>query len=183
MSNLSFNKFMILSCCLILNGCIAVSQRKSWTYQKLKSEATTIPYISYIKIDLTKDKLLIPTPIIMAEINSSKEYLLNIDCITDSLKEYRSLDSIRYTVRTLANAELGKGILPIQNGEFRIRSYSYGKYRAQCATEPKIKLGKQKQSLVATFIIYATDSTGQPKTIGIDNVGLYYHKPRVVGFF
>jgi hypothetical protein len=183
MKKWGFTLFPLVIFCLLLTNCVAVSKRKSWMWRKLKSDTTSTPYVAFIEMNLLKEAVLIPTPIIMTEVNCSRNYLLDIDFHTEMKDEYKKLDSIKYSITTIGNDTISEGILPIKNGEFSIRSYSPGIYRAQCTTEASIYLGKQKQSLIGTFTIYATDSNGQPKTIDIDNVGLYYHRPKIMSFF
>ena len=175
--------FSFISLCLLLTNCVAVSKRKSWMWRKLKTDTTSDPYVGFIEINLLKEAIWIPTPIIMAEVNCSRNYLLDIDFHTETRNEYSKLDSIRYSIYTSGNQIVSTGVLPIKNGEFRIRSYSPGIYRAQCATASSIPLGKQRNPLNGTFTIYATDSTGQPKAIHVTDVTLEYYKPRVGRFF
>ncbi|PJJ59080.1 hypothetical protein CLV45_0493 [Hymenobacter chitinivorans DSM 11115] len=119
----------------------------------------------------------------MTEINYSQNYLLDIDFHTDTINQYKSLDSIQYSISAPGNSVTQAGVLPIKNGKLSIRSYSPGIYRAQCTTEPRIQLGKQKQGLNGTFIIYATDINNQPKPVFINDISLAYHKPKLWGFF
>ncbi|RSK42496.1 hypothetical protein [Hymenobacter perfusus] len=175
--------FPFLLLCLLLTNCVAVSKRKSWMWRKLKSDTTSDPYVGFIEINLLKEVIWIPTPIIMTEVNCSRNYLLDIDFHTETKNEYRKLDSIRYSIITSDNRIVNEGVLPIKNGELSIRSYSPGIYRAQCTTEPSIHLGKQKQALNGTFTIYATDINGQPKAVHVTDVILNYYKPRIMSFF
>ncbi|MBD2715663.1 hypothetical protein KBK19_11505 [Microvirga sp. STR05] len=175
--------FSFISLCLLLTNCVAVSKRKSWMWRKLKTDTTSIPYVGFIEINLLKEVLWLPTPIIMTEVNCSRNYLLDIDFHTEERNVYNSLDSIRYSISSPNNRIIDAGVLPIKNGRFSIRSYSPGIYRAQCTTEPGIRLGKQKQELNGTFTIYATDSSGRAKSIYISNASLNYYKPKIMSFF
>ncbi|MBG8552239.1 hypothetical protein [Hymenobacter guriensis] len=169
--------------CLLLTDCVAISKRKSWMWRKSNPDTTSTPYVSFIEINLLKEVIWVPTPIIATEVNSSPDYLLDIDFHTETKNEYHKLDSIRYKIIASDNRTINEGVLPIKNGELSIRSYSPGIYRAQCTTKPSIRLGKQKQALNGTFTIYATGSNGQPKSIYINNIILNYYKPKIISFF
>lgn len=163
-----------------ITGCVAVSQLKSWRYRQLISKAE--PTKPFIEINLEKPAIWLPLPIIMWEVSTAKNYLLDIDFHTKNI-EYKQLDSISYKIQTPDKKLLASGVLPIVNGGLSKRSYSPDVHRAQCTTQPLIFLGNQRQELTGSFVIYATDINNQKALIPIDSIPLNYFKARIGSFF
>lgn len=171
---------ILVVCGLLISGCVVVSQRKSWRYTRLLFKEE--PAKPFIEIDLKKPTFLLPLPIIMWEVSTAKNYLLDIDFHTKNI-EYKQLDSISYKIQTLDKQLLASGVLPIANGGLSERPYSPDVHRAQCTTQPLILLGNQRQELTGSFVIYATDINNQKALIPIDNIPLHYFKARIASFF
>ncbi|NVO86407.1 hypothetical protein [Hymenobacter terrestris] len=171
---------LLLVCGYSLNGCIAVRQRKSWQYRQLSSK--TEPTAPFIEINLEKPVIWLPLPLVLWEISTAKNYLLDIDFHTKNI-EYQRLDSIGYRIQNADKQLLASGILPIVNGELSERSYSPGRHRAQCTTRPLIVLGHQHQALTGSFVIYATDVNNRKALIPVEDVALHYFKARIGSFF
>ncbi|UOR07300.1 hypothetical protein MUN82_09410 [Hymenobacter aerilatus] len=174
------HSILLLIYCFYISSCVAVRQPKSWRYRQLGSETeSTRPFIG---INLKKSTTLLPIPLIIWEVGSSRNYLLDIDFHTENI-EYKQLDSIRYEIQNLDKEVLASGTLPIINGELSRRSYSPEVHRAQCTTQPIIALGNQRQELIGTFTIYATDAKGQKALVLVESVALHYFKARFGSFF
>jgi len=162
--------------CLANCGCVAVSQRRYWSYSEMpiRPDEST----SSIKISLQKESIWLPLPVAMWEIGS-KNYQLAIDFHTPTL-EYQQFDSIFYQIQTVENKLITSGTLSLLNGQvdtFSMPKYSFpAQYIIRCATRPRLRIGNQRQPLMGSFIIYTRNHTGRPTIRNISPIQLRYHK-------
>lgn len=174
----------------LVGGCVAVSQRKAWSYMEPLTKAE--PNNPFIWIRLRKSTFNLPLPIVWWQVSNSKDYLLYIDFHTKTA-QYKRLDSISYKIHSVDRKMLTAGTLPVINGILNWPTYTpdtlrsgfpkgshYSPvHRALCSTKPFIKLGNQRQELIGSFVIYATDVNNQQVLIQKDAVALSYHKAKI----
>lgn len=189
------NKRSVAVICLLIHGflvggCIAVSRRKSWSYVQWLTSAE--PNSPFIRMALRKSTFALPLPIMMWEVSNSKGYLLDIDFHT-KVAQYKRLDSISYSIQSVDRKILAVGTLPILKGVLSWPTYTpdtlrpdfpkgvhYSPvHRTICSTKPLIKLGNQRQELIGSFVLYATDVNNQQVLIQKDAVALHYYKARI----
>ena len=144
----------------------------------------------FIELNIQKESLFIPMPLILWQAGFQREYVLDIDMHTKT-PQYLWLDSVSYTLGNQQRQLLSAQTLPLAHGDFYERSYSPGLYRAQCATAPRIVLskvlskvrGKVRGDLRGTFRLYLTTIDHRQEVFIIPEVPIRYYRSRIGPIF
>ena len=170
--------------CVFGSGCVVGRKPTSWYYSQIPANRAIKPVIL---LDLQKETIPLGVPLVLWE-TGSKRYQLTLDFLT-STAEYQQFDSIQYQIRTVENQLLTTGTLPFRNGKMNKVALEPSlpslpeSHLIRCTTPTRILLGKQRQSLRGTFLIYAVDRNGQTAIIPLDTVSLRYQKAMLRSFF
>lgn len=170
--------------CVFSSSCVVGRKPKSWHYAQIPVNRAIKPVIL---LDLQKNILPIGVPLVLWE-TGGKQYQLSLDFLT-STAEYQRFDSIQYQIRTVESQLLATGTLPFRDGKLKQVPMEPSlpslpeSHLIRCTTPTRITLGKQRQSLRGTFLIYALDRNGQPALVSLDTVSLHYQKAKLGSFF
>lgn len=170
--------------CALSSSCVVGRKPTSWHYAQLPANRAIKPLIV---LDLQKNTLPLGVPLVLWE-TGGKHYQLTLDFLT-STAEYQRFDSIQYQIRTGENQILTTGTLPFCTGEIKqvpVESSPLSlpeRHLIRCATPTRITLGRQRQALKGTFLIYALNRNGQPALIRLDTISLRCQKAKLRSFF